>query len=112
VNTAENNSVKFPIGTIVYYGPDDQTVTKIVAGVLVAKDAEILFRKWYGEGIVQDPAVIAEVGQFFQGHQVTKVIMTGSVAGCAHEEGIDYPIGDECPCCPYWLAKNQLQEID
>jgi hypothetical protein len=112
VSKAQKNSVQFPIGTLVYYGPDDQTVTKIVAGVVAARDADILLQKWHGEGIAQDPFVIAEVGQFFQIHRVKKVIMTGSVAGCPHEEGVDYPIGDECPYCPFWLDKHQRQNED
>lgn len=108
----QNNSIQFPIGTLVYYGPDDQTVTKIVAGVLTARDAKIISKKWLGEGITQNPTVIDEVGKFFQNHQVTKVVMTGSVAGCPHEEGIDYPFGDECPYCPFWLAKQEYPDED
>ena len=108
----QTNSVRFPIGTLVYYGPDDQTITKIVAGVLATRDAEILSKKWQGDGIAQNPTVIAEVGKFFQYHQVTKVLMTGSVAGCPHEEGVDFPIGDECPYCPFWLDKQQHTDKD
>jgi hypothetical protein len=109
---AQSNSDQFPIGTLVYYGPDDQTVTKMVAGVLTARDAELLLKKWSGEGITQDPFVIAEVGQFFQNHHVKKVVMTGGVAGCPHEESVDYPTGQECPYCPFWLIKNQDQDQD
>jgi hypothetical protein len=112
VRKAQGNSVLFPIGTLVYYGPDDQTVTKIVAGVLAARDAELVSQKWYGEGITQNPSVIAEVGQFFQNHHVKKVIMTGGVAGCPHEEGVDYPIGHECPFCPFWINKHKEHDID
>jgi hypothetical protein len=109
VSKSQENSNQFPIGTLVYYGPDDQTVTKIVAGVLASQDGELLRKTWNGEGIAQNPAVIAEVGKFFQSNKVNKVLMTGSIAGCPHEEGIDYPIGDECPYCPFWIAKKHQQ---
>ena len=96
----------FPIGTLVYYGPDDKTVTKIVAGIFIAKDADMKYKKWFGEGIVQDPAVIAEIGNYFKKQSVIKVVMTGGIAGCPHEEGIDYPVGDECPYCPFWFPSG------
>jgi len=108
----QEESDQFPIGTLVYYGPDDKTVTKIVAGVLASRDAELLKKTWNGEGITQNLAVIADVGKFFQNHRVKKVVMTGSIAGCPHEEGIDYTVGDECPFCPFWLAKKQPQDKD
>ncbi len=102
---ATTDSYTFPIGTLVYYGPDDQTVTKIVASVVPEENGDLISRRWYGEGVVQDPEVITEVGQFFKSQQVQKVVMTGSVAGCPHEEGIDYPDGEDCPYCPFWKDK-------
>jgi hypothetical protein len=33
---------------------------------------------------------------------VKEVVMTGGIVGCPHEEGIDYPLGEDCPHCPYW----------
>lgn len=113
MSKAQENSDDFPIGTLVYYGPDDQTVTKIVAGVLAARNAEILLKKWQGEGVAQNLSVIAEIGKYFQVHRVTKVVMTEGIAGCPHEEGIDYPVGDQCPYCPFWLEKHQeVKKID
>jgi hypothetical protein len=102
---ANGNSYTYPIGTLVYYGPDDETVTKIVASVLPEEGASLISKRWYGEGVVQDPQVIAEVGQFFKSQQVQKVVMTGNIAGCPHDEGIDYPQGEECPHCPFWGDK-------
>ena len=102
---ASTNSYTYPIGTLVYYGPDDQTVTKIVASVLPEEGADLISKRWYGEGITLNPHVISEVGWFFKSHQVQKVVMTGGVAGCPHEEGIDYPEGEDCPQCPFWRDK-------
>jgi len=32
--------------------------------------------------------------------------MTNGVIGCPHEEGIDYPLGEDCPFCPFWKGKQ------
>jgi hypothetical protein len=39
-------SPQFPIGTIAYYGPDDKTTTKIVAGVIKEEGAEPIIKRW------------------------------------------------------------------
>ena len=31
--------------------------------------------------------------------------MMEEIFGCPHEEGIDYPVGEECPECPYWANR-------
>ncbi|MDA1055708.1 MAG: hypothetical protein O3C40_35380 [Planctomycetota bacterium] len=36
---------EFPIGTVVRYGPDDMTTTKIVAGVILEDDAEAIIER-------------------------------------------------------------------
>jgi hypothetical protein len=93
---------QFPVGTLIYYGPDDQTVTKITAGVVFGKDEPPLRRQWYGDNVTTNPVVLSELGRFFQEHGVSKVVMTDKVAGCPHEPGVDFPSGQECPYCPYW----------
>jgi hypothetical protein len=102
----EKNGKQFPIGTIVYYGPDDKLTTKIVASVFKGEDIPPITRKWMGDGVVKDPQVIAELGRFFKDNGVQRVVMTGSNAGCPHEEGVDYPIGETCPKCTYWMDQK------
>jgi hypothetical protein len=92
----------FPIGTVAYYGPDDQNITKVVAGVLPDEKTNPVLKKWYGDGIAQDPETAAAIGEFFQEQQVQHVVMTEGIIGCPHEEGIDYPEGEACPECPFW----------
>lgn len=104
-DTQNLNTAQFPVGTIVYYGPDNQTVTKIQAGIVFKKDEPPLHRTWQGDEVASDPIVVAELGQFFTQHGVKKVVMTSSVAGCPHEEGLDYPAGQDCPLCPFWKKK-------
>ena len=93
---------QFPIGTIVYYGPDDKVTTKIVASVFLTENDPPKTMKWTGDGVVTNPQVIAELGRFFKENGVQRVVMTGSNAGCPHDEAIDYPIGEKCPVCLYW----------
>jgi hypothetical protein len=93
---------QFPIGTIVYYGPDDKLTTKIVASVFLAENVPPKTMKLTGDDVVTNPQAIAELGRFFKENGVQRVVMTGSNAGCPHEEGIDFPVGEKCPVCLYW----------
>jgi hypothetical protein len=106
-NEKEQNKQQFPVGTLVYYGPDDQTVTKITAGVVASRNSPVVTKSWYGDNVTTNPVVIGELGRFFQERGVHKVIMTTGIAGCPHEEGIDYPVGEECPFCPFWSNSKQ-----
>ena len=96
----------FPIGTVAYYGPNDQIITKVVAGVLLDDKTNPILKKWYGDGVAQDPQTAVEIGEFFQEQQVKNVVMTEGIIGCPHEEGIDYPVGTSCPECPYWAEED------
>jgi hypothetical protein len=93
---------QYPVGTLIYYGPDDETVTKITAGIVFGENEAPLRKKWYGDNVTTNPVVLAELGRFFQEHGVSRVVMTNKVAGCPHEPGVDYPTGQECPHCPFW----------
>ena len=93
---------QYPIGTIVYYGQDDKVTTKIVASVFLAEAALPITLLWSGDEVVTNPKVINELGRFFKENGVVRVVMAGSNAGCPHQEGIDYPLGESCPHCPYW----------
>lgn len=95
----------FPIGTIAYYGPDDQTITKVVAGVLPDENTNPVLQKWVGEGVALNSETVAAIGKFFLEHQTQNIVMTEGVIGCPHEEGIDYPDGKSCTECPFWAEE-------
>ncbi len=94
----------FPIATVAYYGPDDQTATKVAVGVLDNKDQIIELKRWFvrAQDVRIDRAINDEILAFIQGHSVQRVAIAGKIIGCPHEEGIDYPEGSTCPQCPYW----------
>lgn len=97
---------KFPVGTVAYYGPDDRTTTKIVAGVILFDGAPPILERFIGEDAVGDPQISGQVKAFFAEHGVKSVVVTDGTLGCPHEEGIDFPLGRDCPVCPFWAGKQ------
>ncbi len=96
----------FPIGTQALYGPDDKRTTKIVAAVILHENAEPILQRFVGSKVLEDPKVHETISQFFQEYAVKKVVITDGNIGCPHEEGEDYPVGSDCPFCPFWRKKN------
>jgi hypothetical protein len=99
---------QYPVGTVAYYGPDDKTVTKVVAGIVASEEAEPIIQRWLGPKVSTDPKVLAEMAVFFGSHGVHRVAVTDGLLGCPHEEGIDFPEGQECPFCPFWRGKQGI----
>ncbi|HEY62706.1 MAG TPA: hypothetical protein G4N95_08655 [Anaerolineae bacterium] len=97
---------KYPIGTIVYYGPDNKTITKIIVSVFDYPDILIISKTWSGDKIIEDPVVAKEIGAFLKIHGAKEVAMTDGPVGCPHVEGVDYPKGETCPYCPYWSNRT------
>ena len=97
---------EFPIGTVARYGPDEKKTTKMVAGVILDEDAEAIIERWVGTDVTENPKVQQGVEEFFAKHGVKSVVATDQNMGCPHEEGEDFPIGEDCPFCPYWKGKQ------
>jgi hypothetical protein len=97
---------EFPAGTVAFYGPDDKTTTKIVAGVILAADAEPIFRRWSVVDFDADLRLQREMQEFFREHEVKSVTIDSGNTGCPHEEGKDFPVGGDCPFCPWWRGKR------
>jgi len=102
----EGDAVELPIGTIAYYGPDDKTTTKIVAGVVTGEEAEPIIKRWVATDVMSNPNIKQEIDDFFRHHGVTRVGMSDGNMGCPHEEGEDFPLGGDCPFCPWWKGKQ------
>jgi hypothetical protein len=99
----------YPMGTIAFYGPDDRRASKIAAGVVAGRGAEPEMRRWFAEDrdLRHADDVIEEVALFLREHGVRSVAMVDSIFGCPHEEGVDYPLGEKCPKCPFWADKDR-----
>lgn len=103
--------VHYPAATIAYYGPDDSRASKVAVGVITHEGAEPIMQSWFDEtGDIRDNrAVRASILAFLAAHQATEtVIETSRIIGCPHQEGIDYPDGESCPQCPFWIARDRF----
>jgi hypothetical protein len=100
------------LGTVALYGPDDKTTTKIAAGVFLHADAEVIMQRWVATDVMTSPKVQQELKDFFHKYGVKSVTMTDGNLGCPHEEGPDFPIGEDCPFCPFWKGKQGSNRRD
>jgi hypothetical protein len=100
----------YPVGTIAFYGPDDQHASKAAVAVIVAPDTEpVALRRWFAESgdIRSDEKTLAEIALFLRDQQLHSVVMPKEMMGCPHEEGTDYPEGEACPKCPFWADRDR-----
>lgn len=97
---------QYPIGTVALYGPDGKTTTKIAAGVIFHDGADPIMRRWVSSDIQNNPKVQQELKEFFEQYGVKSVAMSDGNMGCPHEEGPDFPHGEDCPFCPFWKGKQ------
>lgn len=97
---------EYPVGTVALYGPDDKTTTKIAAGVIRHEGARPIVRRWVGMNVLARPKMQGELQEFFREHGVKQVTAVQGNLGCPHEEGEDFPLGEDCPFCPFWKGKQ------
>lgn len=100
----------FPVATIAFYGPDDKRATKVSVGIVPNQGADPdPLEKWFSETIDvrTDPSVMEAVVRFIEQHGAKSVVALDRIIGCPHEEGIDYPEGEECPKCSYWANRDR-----
>lgn len=97
---------QYPLGTVAMYGPDDRTTTKIAAGVILQDGAEPILMRWVATDVTTNPKVQQEMKEFFLQLGVKQVAMSQGNMGCPHEEGEDFPQGEDCPFCPFWKGKQ------
>ena len=103
---------QYPIGTVAMYGPDDKTTTKIAAGVILYEHASPIMERWVATDVSNNPQVQLEIKDFFLQHGVKQVAVSQGNMGCPHEEGEDFPYGEDCPFCPFWQNKQGSKQQD
>ncbi len=111
VRSRRQHRLHYPVATIAHYGPDDRTVTKIAVGIVEAEDAEPIMERWIGPDVLTNPEIQLQIAGFIQAHGVQQVVTMEGVLGCPHEEGIDFPAGEECPYCPFWREKQGARAV-
>ena len=100
----------YPVATVAYYGPDDKFASKVAVGIILEEDEEVTdLQRWFSQGkdVRSDPTIIQEIVQFVEQHHAKSVAMMDRIIGCPHEEGVDYPVGESCPQCPYWANRDR-----
>jgi hypothetical protein len=102
----DESNTKFPLGTVAYYGPDDQQTTKIVVGVFLHANADPILRRFVSSKVKEDPKVQSEIVAFLGKYKVKQTVLVDENIGCPHEEGEDFPVGEDCPFCPFWAGKQ------
>ena len=107
---AKRGARGYPVGTIAFYGPDNRRATKVAVSIILSAGAEPSeLRRWFSENgdVRADENVVAEMVSFLQDHEVHSVAAVDGIIGCPHEEGIDYPEGQNCPDCPFWAGRDR-----
>jgi hypothetical protein len=97
---------EYPIGTVALYGPNDKITTKIAASAIRSPNAEPILERWVATDVLTSPKVQLEIKEFFERHGVKSIAMSEGNMGCPHEEGEDFPEGEDCPFCPFWAGKQ------
>ena len=99
---------KYPLGVITCHGFDGWKTTKVTATVLSTPNDDVgKARSWMGTNVLENPKTQREIGEFFAIHGAKSVSMSYGNVGCPHEEGLDYPAGEDCPFCPFWEGKQE-----
>ena len=99
----------YPVGTIAFYGPDNRRASKVAASIIRQEGAEPELRRWFSDtgDVRTDKVIHDEIAAYLRQHSVRSIAMTEQIIGCPHEEGVDYPLDEACPLCPYWKGRDR-----
>jgi len=99
-----------PIATIAFYGPDNTRASKVVCCIIKNEGAEAEpMQKWFTESDARkSEKILSELVSFIEKNNAKTVTMIDQIIGCPHEEGIDYPLGESCPDCPFWKNRDRF----
>jgi len=107
---ARKGFLGYPVATVAYYGPDDHHATKVAVGILTSEDSGLArLERWFTQtsDVRTDPEINEAILQLIGQHHVRSVAMYDHIIGCPHEEGVDYPLGENCPRCPFWATRDR-----
>ena len=99
-----------PRATLAFYGPNDRIATKAVLGIFFREGDEPIIHRYFTEDadarytVAIQESILARLRE----HSVRSLIMMEKIFGCPHEEGIDYPVAESCPRCPFWKGRDRF----
>ena len=101
------------MATLAFYGPDDKKASKAVLGIKPNEDADVELHKWFRESPEVDLRYDVKLQntwiEIMRREGVRNFVMMEEIFGCPHEEGIDYPVGEVCPECPFWADRPPVE---
>lgn len=99
----------YPTATIAYYGPTDKKATKVAVGIIAKENTTPEpMKTWLStQDVRHDPRILEEILDFIGVYSVKSIAMVDAVIGCPHQEGIDYPDGEECQECSFWKERDR-----
>jgi hypothetical protein len=104
-----------PVATLAFYGPDDKKASKAVLGIFASEGAEPQLHKWFAESPETDVRYNIKLQnawiEIIRREGVRSLAMMEEINGCPHEEGVDYPLGQECPACPFWAHRQRPVDL-
>lgn len=102
-----------PFATLAYYGPDPTQTTKAVLTRIDGYEkAAGGMEKWYGEAVHEDGDVQQDIEATMEDWGLDTLVVSQGVAGCPHEENVDFPEGQDCPECPFWAGLQGSGGLD
>ena len=107
---ADHSFSGYPVATVAYYGPDDKRATKVAVGIVAGDDqSPIAMERWFSDraDLRSDHEVNEKILRFIREQGAKSVVMADRIIGCPHEERNDYPEGEKCPLCPFWLNRDR-----
>ena len=108
---ADRGDQGHPVATLAFYGPDDKKASKAVLGIFASQGAEPQLHKWFAESLDMDLRYNIKLQntwiEIIRREGVRSLSMMEEINGCPHEEGVDYPLGEVCPTCPFWAHRRR-----
>jgi hypothetical protein len=110
-NEFDSGFYGYPIGTLAFYGPDANFANKVAVGFIETENAEPEMRVWFAdkEDVRYDRKIGTEITEYLESRGVKSLVASDGIIGCPHQEGIDYPEGEDCPQCPFWIGKDRFK---
>ena len=103
----------YPVATVAFYGPDNKRASKVSVGIVPAEEADVSeLERWHSDSIDvrEDAGIVGAVLHFIEQHGAKTVVGLDRIIGCPHEEGIDYPEGQTCLKCSYWVGRDRWRD--
>jgi hypothetical protein len=108
---ARHRDQRYPLATLAFYGPDDKKASKAVLGIILSEGAEPQLHKWFRQSPDVDLRYKLDLQniwlEIIRREGVRSLAMMEEIYGCPHEEGVDYPLGEVCPECPFWADRQR-----